>query len=155
MRTFAAVCFAVIALCAVCASRAEASDNPITCRSGGMPVKFEHWKSFPIGSKGHGFTYDFVFQLEFRRSKGAAANGLKPGECAWSDRAVRSSEPNEIVGDIPDGSVLLDASGHVRAVHSGLHPYIDDLFTSSGRLFTFLVRHNTGSWFFWIDKFGP
>ena len=39
--------------------------------------------------------------LTFQRSAGNAAAGLRPGQCAWSDRRVADSEPNFVCANLP------------------------------------------------------
>lgn len=55
---------------------------PMTCRGGGTLTIRNN------GSAG--------VQISFRPGTGAAPSGLSPGQCTWSDRALRSGEPTTI-----------------------------------------------------------
>ena len=39
--------------------------------------------------------------FRFQRSAGNAAAGLRPGQCAWSDRRVSDAEPNFVCAQLP------------------------------------------------------
>jgi hypothetical protein len=55
---------------------------PMTCRGGGKLTIVND------GSNG--------VRIKFQPGKGAAPAGLAPGQCTWSDRALRPGEPNTI-----------------------------------------------------------
>jgi hypothetical protein len=55
---------------------------PLTCRGGGtLSIQND-------GSNG--------VRINFQPGAGAAPQGLSPGQCTWSDRALRSGEPTTI-----------------------------------------------------------
>ncbi|MFN6562140.1 MAG: hypothetical protein RMY28_020430 [Nostoc sp. ChiSLP01] len=55
---------------------------PMTCRGGGtLAIQND-------GSNG--------VRINFQPGAGAAPQGLSPGQCTWSDRALRSGEPTTI-----------------------------------------------------------
>ncbi|MCF4967997.1 hypothetical protein [Nostoc sp. CMAA1605] len=55
---------------------------PMTCRGGGtLSIQND-------GGNG--------VRINFQAGRGAAPQGLSPGECTWSDRALRSGEPTTI-----------------------------------------------------------
>lgn len=58
------------------------ADYPLTCRGGG-------------GLSIHNASGNQV-QIRFLPGNGAVTNGLQPGQCTWSDRALRDSEPRRI-----------------------------------------------------------
>jgi hypothetical protein len=55
---------------------------PMTCRGGGK---------LTITNDGSNRV-----RIKFQPGKGAAPAGLAPGQCTWSDRALRPGEPNTI-----------------------------------------------------------
>jgi hypothetical protein len=97
----------------------------------------------------------YYYTVHFSRSKGPAASGLRPGQCAYLDRAVRASEPtvlcflSPVIGVYPteyNGRTVSQAffsgpgSGLLRAAIFG-----------PTKLMNFTV-HNVGC--FQIDTFG-
>ena len=72
--TLAAVFAVILAI-----PSAHAQSYPMTCRGGGM---------LPIANDGAGGV-----RISFQPGPGAAPAGLSPGQCTWSDRALRDGEP--------------------------------------------------------------
>ena len=147
LKKFVIALAVVVTASMVLALEAAGSDktlgsHQLTCKSGKMPFTFEH--------RGDG---ELLVGLRFKRSKAPAASGLKPGECAWSDRGVLAGEPDILVGSVGVGKIEADASGRVVSTHFDDQPYIDTLLTSSGRLFVF-EAHNGGQ-ALRIDHYGP
>jgi hypothetical protein len=64
---------------------------PMVCRGGaGIYLSLNHNEGGSIG--GNSINNNLI--LSFRKSPWASFLGLQPGECAWSDRALASSEPS-------------------------------------------------------------
>ena len=59
---------------------ADAASFPFTCKIGTMNAA--------------SWTAPNSAEVTFSRSKGPASSGLQPGECAYSNRAVKASEPD-------------------------------------------------------------
>ena len=63
---------------------------PLVCRGGaGINLRLNHNESGWIGA--NSITNNLI--MSFQKSPWASYLGLQPGECAWSDRALTSSEP--------------------------------------------------------------
>jgi hypothetical protein len=63
---------------------ASAQSYPFTCSIGGVGAAAAVNGAANVGA------------VQFARSRGAVAAGLQPGQCAFSDRAVRDSEPTQL-----------------------------------------------------------
>jgi hypothetical protein len=75
---------------------------------------------FPIrcrGTQGMATASGTTLVVTFAKTQHSAAQGLQPGQCAWLDRGVRSSEPEHInvplgnTGDVRRGIDQIDAGG--------------------------------------------
>ena len=71
---------ALLPLALAAAPALAQTSYPLTCRGGGY---------MSIANDGSGGVY-----LSFRPAAGAVPLGLQPGECSWSDRALRGGEPS-------------------------------------------------------------
>lgn len=60
---------------------------PMTCRGGG---------TLTISNDGSNGVRGRGVQIKFQPGSGAAPQGLSPGQCTWSDRALRPGEPTTI-----------------------------------------------------------
>ena len=76
---------ATLSLAAAAPAEAETS-YPLTCRGGGY---------LNISNDAAGGVY-----ISFTASGGAVPMGLQPGECTWSDRALRVGEPTVICDSV-------------------------------------------------------
>ena len=63
---------------------ASAQSYPFTCSLGGVGGAAAVDGTANVGA------------VQFARSKGAVAAGLQPGQCAFGDRAVKSTEPTQL-----------------------------------------------------------
>ncbi len=78
-------------------------------------------ESYPLmcrGVKGAEIAFETKSRMSFRFKKGTAkadsgadpaSSGLAPGECSWSDRGMRDSEPDIFFHKVKDGTGLSDA----------------------------------------------
>jgi hypothetical protein len=76
-----AVVTAIITVALVIGITYAQQSYPLTCRGGG---------NMTITSDGNNV------RIRFNPGRGAATDGLAPGQCTWSDRAFRPGEPTTI-----------------------------------------------------------
>lgn len=79
---FASLAVAILLTLAAAGQAAAQTSYPLTCRGGGY---------LNISNDAAGGVY-----ISFTPSNGAAPMGLQPGQCTWSDRALRAGEPTVI-----------------------------------------------------------
>lgn len=79
---------------------AGAASFPFTCKIGAMNAAM--------------WTAPNSATVTFSRSKGPASSGLQPGECAYSNRAVKTSEPNQFC---PFSATILQMGFHFTAAN--------------------------------------
>jgi len=71
-------------------ARTPPQSYPMTCRGGGtLSIRNNNGNSILI---------------RFQPAAGAATQGLYPGQCTWSDRALRSGEPTTICDNSANAS---------------------------------------------------
>lgn len=64
---------------------------PMTCRGGGTLTISNNNNTGMRGRR-----MQKTVQIKFQPGRGAAPQGLSPGQCSWSDRALRPGEPTTI-----------------------------------------------------------
>jgi hypothetical protein len=67
----------------------QPSSYPMTCRGGGTLTISNNNNTGMRGRR-------MPVQIKFQPGRGAASQGLSPGQCSWSDRALRPGEPTTI-----------------------------------------------------------
>ena len=91
----------------------------LTCRGGGT-----------MTASAFGATGGSSAQISFTRGTRAAPEGINPGSCTWSDRGMRSNEPNLICHTVLNRwpSVTWDVkSRSIRNVQLNQAGYLDSL----------------------------
>lgn len=89
---FKAILAGVIVVAAAQPSWAQTRYS-LTCRGGaGIQLGLYHNENMSIGAN----SINNNLVVSFRKAAGASWAGLWPGECAWSDRPLASSEPQYI-----------------------------------------------------------
>jgi len=89
-RFFQCSAMAIVALAFSANTTWAQQRYPMVCRGGaGINVVLNHNEGGSIGA--NGINNNLI--MSFRKSPWASYLGLQPGECAWSDRALASSEP--------------------------------------------------------------
>jgi hypothetical protein len=89
-----AILTANLAVVTVQAQPARPQSYPMTCRGGGtLTIRND-------GGNG--------VQIKFQPASGAAPQGLSPGQCTWSDRALRPGEPTTICDSSESASQYVD-----------------------------------------------
>lgn len=121
---------------------ASAQSYPFTCQIGTM-------NGMAVGG-GHA-------ALTFTRSNGPAASGLQPGQCAFSDRAVKSSEPNSLCFPGTVTAIQFSGSTVVKGFFTAFSGPGSSVMQSGvfgpTKLMNFTV-HNDGGGCMAVDSFG-
>jgi hypothetical protein len=99
---------------------ARAESYPFTCKIGTMnrPIKFND-------------VFSGLADVSFSSSIGAVAAGLQPGQCAFSDRAVRPSEPHTLCFAVTLGGVTINQGAVISEAQTsgpGQHLLLAALF---------------------------
>jgi hypothetical protein len=92
------------------ASGQEPQSYPILCAGGG-----DTQLAFALFVDGND---DLAFSWRFNKASGGATRGLRPGECAWTDRPVSAEEPDVL-------------RFHVQARTLNVDEFLEDGRTSS------------------------
>ncbi len=82
VAAIAAILVGIMVFCGGSSTSAEPRSYPMTCRGGGNLV---------IANAGNNGV-----RINFEPGVGAVYEGIKPGQCTWSDRKLRSGEPTTI-----------------------------------------------------------
>ena len=113
------------------------ADSTITCKSGNFNVYYMNWNTYGRNSVGNYGPALFVY---FNKGGSPAKTVLKPGECAFSDRAIRSSEPNNLVFRSPIlTSIEFNNSRVLKYSFQDPH-WLAKLLSGNGRLYVFQVH---------------
>lgn len=93
--------------------------------------------------------------LGFTRSSGAAPLGLQAGQCAFEDRAVRSTEPTYVCLSASVTQILTENKGYFDVMFSGPGSAIAIAATSGPtKLFTVNVTLPPGAGCFQVTSYG-
>lgn len=149
----------VLAVASLCASALIATTTPsraksvtISCKSSGSfgIAYYSTGETLYRDGKKHGP----AVVIEFKRGRGPAKAGLNPAECSYSDRAIRSSEPNKLIDNNPGVVVIsLGPQPVQNSDFQGL-PWLSRLFAGNGRVYEFEVHKTKDGRYFIIDH-GP
>lgn len=118
---------------------------PLTCRGGGN------------GNAGiYGNATGASVQFTFVRGTSAAHEGVNPGECTWSDRGMRSTEPNLVCHTVTNQYPKVSWNIRGRTVTNarvGQLSYIDSLTYSN--FYQIFQVYNDGSGCLMVTRVGP
>jgi hypothetical protein len=95
--------------------------------------------------------------ITFEKSKGSAASGLQPGQCAFADRAINASEPTSLVVQVGLAFGLMNFGkggwqmNNPRASGPGAG-VVNSLFSPGSTSMKFTVHVASGV--FQVDKYG-
>ncbi len=141
-----AIAFAV-ALPLATAVPASAQSYPMTCQIGTMNLAL-----VDIGSN--------LATVAFARSNGPVVSGLRPGQCAFADRAVRATEPTKLCFEATIARISLRGATASAITFSGPGAAaLQSAVYGPTKLMNFTVRNwnipAVGGACFQIDSYGP
>jgi len=128
-------------------SRAVNPTYPLTCKPGPFLVSLHH-AADPVSGAQQNF-----LSIRFTPGRGAATEGLQPGQCAWGDRAVRASEPTTLLLDPDDNYNVYFQNGKVTHLYVAIYPWLNGFVDGTGPIQIFQV-HRDGT-DFKVDRVGP
>lgn len=99
LRVLAGVCVMILGLVGR-ASGQEPQSYPILCAGGG-----DTQLAFALFVASNDA---LTFSWRFNKASGPATGGLRPGECAWTDRALNAQEPDVLQFDVQARTLNVD-----------------------------------------------